>query len=177
VEGAAELARHPHALDGLADARQPAEIIGCDTCLQNDDRHDGNVLVHPSAIFGRADHKLIPIDWGASFLGFDPRQFIGTKLSREMKVRRVTQSSMLRTSVHGVDDFAGLRSRLGALSADPARLREILGRVPGSWGVSTTYLSALELHFRRRIDGVIRRLAMAGDPERVFPNWQLNILP
>jgi hypothetical protein len=176
VEGAAELARYPGALTGLADRRQPAEIIGCDALVQNDDRHDGNVLLHPGGIFGRADHKLIPIDWGGGLLSLDPAQVLGRRLSRDTGLRRVAMASSLRNVVRGSEDFAHLIQRLEDLVAAPTRLQGIIQRIPDSWSVTDDTKAAFLDYFVQRLHLLIVRLGRGDDPEGIFPNWQPTLL-
>ncbi len=175
VEHAVELIRHEAALRGLANPRQPAEIIGCDAYLQNIDRHDSNVLLHPAAFFGRASHKLIPIDWGACLASVTPDRESLAAIVGERSVREQCVSSILRNRVQGVQDFETIRGRIADLRGAKARLEGLINWMPAEWNVPEEWRAALLDYFSRRIDVVIDRLEDAGDPDAVFPNWQLSL--
>lgn len=175
VTHAAELIERPGAMAGLADRRQPAEIIGCDFYLQNVDRHDSNVLVRPAALFGRPSHKLVPIDWGRC-LGYDsPRPDYLAAIVSDTCVRDACAGTMLHQHVLGVDDFAVIRHRIGTLRTARARLEGLIHWMPAEWDVPEEWKGALLEYFTRRIDVVIARLSDAEDAEGVFPNWQLSL--
>jgi hypothetical protein len=169
---AADLARSPKALAGLANRRQPAEIIASDCYFQNDDRHDSNVLVTPASIFGRPNHKLIPIDWGSSFRQRPPLPLLLEPLIGHVSLRESTRTGTLREAVSGAEDFRDIIPRLQQLTHSSSRLRRLINWPPADWGVPEDAKAALLDYFLRRVEVVAERLRQADDHEQVFPNWQ-----
>jgi len=172
---AGELADSPEALNGLANRRQPAEIIASDCYFHNEDRHDSNVLVLVASIFGRRNYKLVPIDWGSSFRGRPPSPVLIEPLVGHATLRESTQTGTLKEAVESADDFRDIIPRLQQLTDSTSRLRQLINWPPSDWRVSEREKSALLDYFVRRVPVVAERLRHTEDHECIFPNWQESL--
>jgi hypothetical protein len=172
VENAVPLGKQLTALASLANVRQPAEIIATDAFLQNIDRHTGNILLEPGAIFRRADHRLIPIDWGLCMHGKEPGGEQLEGLQGATNMREYVIDPDLRRTVTKREDWSRVAAKLQEWSGANAKLRAVIGWMPPEWNVPAGWKDGLLDYFLRRIDAVLDRLEAENDSEGIFPNWQ-----
>jgi hypothetical protein len=164
-----EIARHQDALASLANHTQIASIVACDTCLQNIDRHQGNLLVRPHSERQRQRQMLVPIDWGSCFFAVAPDQ---EELLAVRERRTISSGLFLTEAVHGVDEFTPIVTHLGTWSGQVAQVRGLVEWLPGTWHVPTGWKTAIAEHLLRRIDVALEVFSDAEKMARLFPNWQ-----
>jgi hypothetical protein len=171
-ENAVELAQHEDALSSLAAPAQIGGIIACDTCLQNIDRHRGNLLLRPHVDRSKARQALVPIDWGACFNAVEPS---ATDLMPIRERRTVYSSRFLMEIVKDRTSFSRVLKKLENWSGQPTKMRFLIEHVPQEWNVPTLWRDALIEHLLRRVDITLEIFSAKDVLARMFPNWQYSL--
>jgi hypothetical protein len=142
------LAHTPDAVEHLSSDTQFGTIIGCDTLLQNRDRHRGNILVRPFMDRRKKPGKrvLVPIDWGDCFEGSGVEP---VKLAEIVSKQDIYARSELLSQIHSATDFgpflAGLEKWAGATS----RVDALVSWVPPEWSIPLRSRRAVVSHILR----------------------------
>lgn len=169
IDEAGPLCKQPEVLNHLERPAQIGEIVGFDTLVHNHDRHSKNILVVPASAGGRPKHRLVPIDFGSSFVA----KVRPSELESIVDLTEILVKMPLSMHLRSSDDFDAVKEKLTAWSGSTARVQALISWVPPEWNVPQQWLRGLGDHILRRIDVTLH--ALETSVPRNIPDFQLSL--